>query len=206
MSNIKFTLHPVFPKPIYRTFLKKGLTKKEIDFAIKIKDLTKNEGNINSKNAYVLNQKRFHKLKKKLEDIVKNYVDNVICPKNKIKPYITQSWFNYTNTNEYHHKHSHSNSIISGVLYFLVDPNLDSIVFCDDKHESLSVEKKSYNLYNSKTWSFPIEKNQVILFPSDLVHQVHRKQGNNLRLSLAFNVFLKGKLGNYGSLTELILK
>jgi len=66
MTDIKFTLHPVFPRPIYRTFLKKGLSKKDIDFAIKINDLTKNYGNNNSKNAYVLDQKRFYNLKKEL--------------------------------------------------------------------------------------------------------------------------------------------
>jgi len=70
----------------------------------------------------------------------------------------------------------------------------------------MSIEKKSYNLYNSETWKFSVQSNQVILFPSDLMHQVEMKKGNNLRISLAFNVFFKGKLGHRDSLTELILK
>ena len=206
MTDIKFTIHPVFPKPIYRTFLKKKLTKKDIQYANNIRLRHKNEGNTNSRNSYILNGKHFNKLKIELENIVKNYVDNVICPQYNIKPYITQSWFNYTSSNEYHHKHAHSNSILSGVLYFTADPTFDSIIFSRNRYEPMSIEKKSYNLYNSDTWKFSVQSNQVILFPSDLMHQVEMKKGNNLRISLAFNVFFKGKLGHRDSLTELILK
>jgi len=202
---IKYTIHPVFPKPVYKTFLKKGLSKKDLDFAIKIKDIRRNEGNASSSNTYILNEKHFNKLKKELNEIVLDYVDKIFCPKYKVEPYITQSWLNYTKTNEYHHQHTHTNSFISGVLYFLADPNLDNITFCNEKYQAISIKPKSYNLFNSTTWNFPVEKNQVILFPSDLIHKVSTKKGNNLRLSLSFNVFLKGRLGDSSELTELIL-
>jgi hypothetical protein len=42
----------------------------------------------------------------------------IICPKNNIELYITQSWLNYTEENQYHHRHEHPNSVVSGVLYF----------------------------------------------------------------------------------------
>ena len=207
MDNQNFTIHPVFPKPIYKTFLKKGLTKKEIDYVLNLKTRHQNQGNTNSANSYILNEKRFNKLKKELEGIVQSYVDNVICPKYLVKPYITQSWLNYTNPNEFHHRHNHPNSLISGVLYLKADTQLDSISFYNtQQYEAIFIERKSYNLFNSQSWKFPVEENQVILFPSDLTHQVDTKKGNNLRLSLAFNVFFKGKFGEQHSLTELILK
>jgi hypothetical protein len=43
------------------------------------------------------------------------------------------------------------------------------------------------------------------MFPSSTTHQVETKQGNNTRVSLAFNTFYKGNLGENASLTELIL-
>ena len=43
------------------------------------------------------------------------------------------------------------------------------------------------------------------MFPSSTIHQVETKQGNNTRISLAFNTFYKGTLGSNGTLTELIL-
>ena len=37
-----------------------------------------------------------------------NYFNKVICSSNSIIPYITQSWINYTETNQFHHSHAHS--------------------------------------------------------------------------------------------------
>jgi|TARA_E500000318_G_scaffold36599_1_gene35478 uncharacterized protein (TIGR02466 family) len=202
---IEATVHPIFPKPIYKTFLSKPLTKKDIDYAINIEKKDCNVGNTNTTDTYILNRKKFASLKKELTNIAFDYIKKINCPKYNVKPYITQSWFNYTKTNQYHHKHSHDNSFISGVVYFLADPELDNIVFYDEKNSSFSIEPKQYNLFNSNKWIFPVEKNQVILFPSNLVHGVDEDQREGVRLSLAFNVFLKGRLGNTRNLTELIL-
>ena len=45
----------------------------------------------------------------------------------------------------------------------------------------------------------------IFLFPSSLTHMVETKQGENTRISLSFNVFVKGTIGNNKNLTELIL-
>ena len=42
-----------------------------------------------------------------------------------------------------------------------------------------------------------------VLFPSTTIHQVTSKPDNNERISLAFNVFFKGTLGDDFELTEL---
>ena len=66
-------------------------------------------------------------------------------------------------------------------------------------------EIKEYNLYNSETWWFPVKTLDVVLFPSSLTHRVEVKQGTNTRISLAFNTFIKGTVGNNKKLTELRL-
>ena len=43
------------------------------------------------------------------------------------------------------------------------------------------------------------------MFPSSTTHQVETKQGDNTRISLAFNTFYKGSVGSNKNLTELIL-
>lgn len=62
------------------------------------------------------------------------------------------------------------------------------------------------NLWNSTSWWFPVKTGDIIIFPSSLTHAVETKQGDNTRTSLAFNVFIKGTIGNNKSLTELHLK
>jgi uncharacterized protein (TIGR02466 family) len=196
----------IFPTPIYISKLNRELTNKELSFIKKIKsDCNKNDGNITSNNNYILNEKLFTNIKKELGLRVQDYFNKVVSPANNITPYITQSWLNYTETNQYHHKHAHPNSLISGVFYINCHEEYDKIKFFNDKYLTIKPEVKDWNLYNSESWWFSVKTGDVILFPSSLTHMVETKQGNNTRISLAFNVFIKGTVGNNKKLTELIL-
>jgi uncharacterized protein (TIGR02466 family) len=208
-KSLKPIVHNLFPTPIYTTKIDRPFTKQELQFVNQQKKhCTKNQGNINTKDNYILNKKEFKNIKKFLDKNCKEYLDTVICPKNNIELYITQSWLNYTEINQFHHQHQHPNSVISGVLYFNSDIKNDKILF---SHPTVyqqirpETDKEKYNLWNSKTWFFPVETGNLFMFPSSTTHQVETKQGNNTRISLAFNTFYKGSVGSNSELTELIL-
>lgn len=203
---IESTINGIFPTPVYMSKLGRELTKKELSFVDKSKkDFDENEGNITSKDNYILNQEIFTDLKEELQLRIQDYFDKIICTSNDITPYITQSWLNYTETNQYHHKHSHNNSFISGVFYINSNDKFDKIKFFNDTYKTILPDVKNWNLYNSETWWFPVKTGDIILFPSSLTHMVETKEGTNTRVSLAFNVFIKGTIGNNKNLTELIL-
>jgi uncharacterized protein (TIGR02466 family) len=203
---IESTINGIFPTPIYMSKLDRALTPLELKFVDKSKkNFTKNDGNITSKNNYILNEKPFENIKKELDLRVKDYFKKVISSTDKIIPYITQSWLNYTETNQYHHKHAHPNSLVSGVFYINCHEELDKIKFFDDKYKTIKLETKDWNLFNSETWWFPVKTGDLVMFPSSLTHMVETKEGTNTRISLAFNVFVKGTLGENTRLTELIL-
>jgi uncharacterized protein (TIGR02466 family) len=203
----KSIIFGIFPVSIYKSKLNRELTKKELSFIDKTKsDCNKNEGNITSNDSYILNNKIFKDLKKELDLKVQDYFDKIICPANNITPYITQSWLNFTETNQYHHKHEHPNSLISGVFYINCDEKFDKIKFFKrNNYETIKIKTKKWNLWNSENWWFPVETKDIILFPSSLTHMVETKEGANTRISLAFNVFIKGKVGDNKKLTELDL-
>tara|TARA_Y100000361_G_C11134514_1_gene331036 strand:+ start:818 stop:1435 length:618 start_codon:yes stop_codon:yes gene_type:complete len=200
-------IHNLFPTPVYITKIKRPFTKQELQFVNNQKNhCTKNAGNINTKDNYILNRKEFKNIKKFLDKTCKDYLERVICPKNNIELYITQSWLNYTETNQYHHKHAHPNSVISGVLYFDSDKENDKIMFSDPiTYKQIKPDIDKYNVWNSDTWWFAVETGMLIMFPSSTTHQVETKKGNNTRISLAFNTFYKGSVGSNFDLTELIL-
>ena len=202
-------IHSVFPIPVYMTHIDRPFTKQELKFVEDQKNhCNKNTGNINTKDSYILNKKQFKNIKKFLDKCCEDYLNKLICPKDNIKLYITQSWLNYTEENQFHHKHEHPNSVISGVLYFNSDKNNDIIKFFTSvRYEQIKpeVDKSKYNLWNSSSWYFPVETGQLVMFPSSTTHQVDVKKGTNTRISLAFNTFYKGSLGSNDSLTELIL-
>ena len=206
---IKPIVHNIFPVPIYKTKINRGFTKQELNFVKEQKKhCNKNEGNINTKDNYILNRKEFKNIKKFLDKHCKDYLDTVICPKNKVELYITQSWLNYTEANQFHHKHEHPNSVVSGVLYIDADEINDQILFTSNRGYQLmspTINKTKFNLWNSETWFFPVKTGNLFMFPSSTTHQVQTKKGNNTRISLAFNTFYKGTIGSDRNLTELIL-
>ena len=203
------TIQNLFPTPIYMTNMDRPFTKQELQFVEKQKNhCTKNEGNIHTKDNYILNRKEFKNIKKFLDAACKDYLERIICPKNNIELYITQSWLNYTEENQYHHRHEHPNSVVSGVLYFDSNKDKDMIKFFSHiKYKQISpeIDDSKYNIWNSDSWWFAVETGQLVLFPSSTTHQVDTKKGNNTRVSLAFNTFYKGAVGSNSSLTELIL-
>ncbi len=206
MKKIESNINDIFPTPIYSSKLNRKLTNKELSFINKTKlNVLKNAGNTSSDDKYILNNKVFENLKKELDLRVQDYFYKVISPANNITPYITQSWLNYTETNQYHHKHAHANSLVSGVFYINCHEEHDKIKFFNDKYKTIKLEVKDWNSYNSETWWFLVKTGDIILFPSSLTHMVETKQGDNTRISLAFNIFVKGTLGINKNATELIL-
>ena len=202
-------IHPLFPQPVYASKLDRALTKKELKTINEYKKKTNsNAGNMTSNENYVLENKALNNLKKDLHTKVMDYFDKVICTDNPITTCITQSWINYIKSDQFHHKHNHPNSLISGVFYISADKEVDSITFHKAFLEDrIKLNINKYNMFNSISCTFPIETGDILLFPSSSIHGVEKKKkGNNIRTSLSFNVFFKGTVGNKKELTELILK
>lgn len=199
-------IHSIFPFPIYRADMKQKITEHDIDYIKNQQQKsTKNEGNLTSKENYLLNKKQLEHLKKDLMVHVNNYFKEVIYASDKVTPYITQSWVNFTTINEHHHYHSHSNSIASGVLYIAADKKHDSITFHKVNRDQIEIKVKEFNPYNSGRWVFEVDKGDLFIFPSTLAHSVPRKHNDDLRISLSFNVFVKGVLGKSDDLNELFV-
>jgi len=207
MELNKGLVEPIFAIPMYRNILSKGLTKEQIAFIEKNKkDILKNEGNTFTKNVAILEDKIFKDLKKELLLMLKEYYEIVLCCTNDIKPYITQSWLNYTEDNQYHHKHEHPNSIISGVVYLDAGKDIEEISFFRSRNSSFEFDSNQFNIYNSISMSVPVQSGHVVMFPSEVTHMVRTKSRNHTRVSLAFNTFFKGKVGTPASLKQLIVR
>ena len=208
---IPFPLHQLFPEPLYFSNLERVLTQKELKILNEHEKKTyKNAGNTTSNDNYVLEHKALKNLKKDLHTKIMDYFDKVICTDDPITPYITQSWINYTKRDQDHHRHSHPNSLVSGIFYINADKKVDSVTFykgyLDHTKLNIKLDITKYNTFNSSSCTFPVETGNILLFRSSLEHAVNKKKGNNIRISLSFNIFIKGTVGNKADLTELIIK
>jgi uncharacterized protein (TIGR02466 family) len=199
-----YTTNTLFPLVIVSSELEREFTTEELDLLSNL-PCTGNDGNLNSVDSYILDNPELASLKSSLLGGVKNYMDEIICANPNVESYITQSWVHYTGLGQFHHKHCHENSYLSGVLYIKADEDTDKIQFYNDKYKQINLVPTEWNIFNSESWWYPVKTGQLLIFPSHLVHSVMPKQDSNLRISLAFNTFLKGNLGSNKRLSELLL-
>ena len=178
-----------------------GITNDQKKF---IKNLARkrNKGNNYTKNSFVLNAIELTDLKAFVQQSLNEYFLNIVNPKHDVNPVLTQSWINYSNQGDYHHRHNHPNSYLSGVYYIDVD-DTDSIVFTRPAPSSFSIQPKSHNLYNSDSVWIPAKKDHLIVFPSWLEHEVETLNKSHTRISLAFNSFVSGQLADTDSMQYL---
>lgn len=198
-------LHNIFPTTVGIVDLDREFTKKELEFCEKL-ERRPNEGNQTSVNTQVLETKELKKLKEFILASANDYFDKIWCPKEKAEICVTQSWLNYTSRGQFHHKHAHPNSFISGVLYINADITKDKIYFYREIYRQLRPsEPREWNIFNSDSWWFETGTRKLVLFPSSLTHMVPTVDHDETRISLSFNTIFKGQFGDTNSLTELIL-
>ena len=202
--NITSDLQHLFPIPVGRYNFNQKFTIEELNYINNLEKV-QNLGNQRTADSYVLKNDSLKDISIFCNECVSDYFNKIYKPTNDVNIKITQSWLNYTEKNQFHHKHNHWNSFISGVVYINCNKENETITFFKEKHEMLNFETKEYNLWNSKTWSFVVNNGDVVLFPSELEHMVQVKTTDNTRISLSFNVFVKGHLGSEINLTKLIL-
>ena len=110
---------------------------------------------------------------------------------------ITNMWSNIIGLGQYHAPHTHSNNILSGVYYPQSDNNA-KIHFLDPRPQAgVLTPKIKYNTTNnSNLLQYPSETNQMIIFPSWLQHYVESSTSGEPRHSVAWNVMMRGLVGD----------
>lgn len=197
----------LFPTPIFRDNISRQFTQDEMDCFLSAERKV-NVGNISSKEQYILRNTVLSPLHDLLEQKVKEYFQLVYNPAKDVNIYITQSWLNYSEVGQHHHRHCHPNSIVSGVLYIDASAKSDKIHFYRREYPQISIKPIEYTQWNSNSWWLPVKTGDLLLFPSSLDHMVEpieEDEARTTRISIAFNTFVNGIIGNYEDSSELIL-
>ena len=112
----------------------------------------------------------------------------------------TSVWGNIQRQGNVMHEHSHSNNIFSGVFY----------INANEKHPPLQIHKPDYgvgfsptvieeNPINNGAVYYRPSKDSLIIFPSYLRHSVSTNIIEEDRISIAFNIMLRGRFDNPSS-------
>lgn len=163
-----------------------------------------------SENKYILYQDAFKELEIMISARLAEYTKHVLSF--EYPHQFTQSWVNQNPPGKSHHRHSHDNSIVSGVFYIDLPEGKDSIVFHKPRAtNTYTMTPKmdpfgaAANFYAYDWYQVTVETFDLIMFPSYLEHSVPQNDKTTDRWSLAFNSVPVYALGSYIDLTELPL-
>tara|TARA_S200002703_G_C3678672_1_gene208447 strand:- start:37 stop:669 length:633 start_codon:yes stop_codon:yes gene_type:complete len=111
---------------------------------------------------------------------------------------IFSSWLTKTEPKAFSKFHNHTNCWLSGVYYPKGDPGF-GIKFNYGNVSQFQTSATDYNIYNSTEWNVVAEDNLLILFFSQLQHQITPNNSSKDRYSLAFNIIPRGSFGTMDS-------
>jgi|TARA_B110000495_G_C22766416_1_gene448629 uncharacterized protein (TIGR02466 family) len=111
---------------------------------------------------------------------------------------ITDMWATVLKPGEMHMPHTHSNNFLSGVYYVYSD-KAAGITFVDPRAQAsvLIPRRKKVSNSNSNLLVYNSNPNRTIIFPSWLQHWVSENKSTNNRISIAWNIQLKGQVGEH---------
>lgn len=197
-------IQSLFPIPVAE-IQERHPTREELSFIKNLKTYP-NAGNLTSTDTHVLDREELSDLKTVIKKHVDVFFRDVLKAQPSCSLRITQSWCNYSESDEHHHLHNHPNSAISGVYYPQAEHPMDCINF----HTHLGVYHTAVqyitepNPFTSACFLLPANTGTLFLFPSYLLHSVEPiKERPSTRISLSFNTFYTGSVGFERGLTEL---
>jgi uncharacterized protein (TIGR02466 family) len=160
--------------------------------------------NRQSEDTFVLDKPELSNIKAFIQSKIYKFVKEIMNSTDELV--ITQSWINKSGKGESHHEHVHPNSLVSGVWYPVINEQLPPIQFRSKSQRDVSLQCEKFNNFNSATFLLPMKAGELIIFPSNLTHSVPANQSETERISLSFNTWAKGSLGDINSLTYLPLE
>jgi len=199
-TKLKWNITPLFPKPISISFI-------DEEACIKLQKLADNtewfrdtpdSGSVNngaSSDKYVLNK----------DEDLKKYLLNYCYSGLGMLGFntelqITTSWFTITERDGQCRQHKHTNSWWSSVIYFDEYDDTSSAIHFTQEMQQIWVEPQQHNYMNSSAFNVHPAKGMILLFPSQVFHQILHGKNDKLRRSLALNVMPKGLQGSSDSM------
>lgn len=163
-----------------------------------------------SKNSYLLDEPEAKDLSSFILDSVNIFAKDYLALDYQGYKF-TQSWLSIKHPGQHHTRHSHPNSVISGVFFFgESEGETPALTFHSlegsFRQNFIQLKTKSDKREHPFAWTefyIKFEAGLLLLFPSHFHHSVPINETKKPRYSLAFNVVPIEGLGDELSLTEL---
>jgi len=183
------------------------LTKQEQDILLNldIVDNTNRGSNLVSTSMNIFKDKGLKRIEEYFYKKIDYYFKEVFGISNEFL--LTNNWITINKKDGYHINHRHRNSIVSIVYY----PQAENCMFSVGKegtnlelNTNLKTDINKETPYNIPSKDFILKNNDVIIFPSWVLHSGSNPTDQD-KILISSNTFFKGQLGNEYLATELHL-
>jgi hypothetical protein len=184
----------LFPNPLVASKLKKEIDTKDINFLKSVSGID---------NLSILDDTKLNNLKNIVTEFLDWYKEKIICPKNDIELFITNSWVLNMKAGSYAPAIKHNNSYVSGILVIDVDSSDSKVGFVNLNTNAIAIESNVRNVFNTSQTMVNLENGDIMLFPSQTTHFLPPSKSDSI--ILLFNCFVKGEIQNFSSPSKLII-
>ena len=196
---MEYIIEPMFSIPVYKILLN-GLSD-EMNLELFLREELENNPNEEKNDNEVEQTYPDLHLKKEMQPLCDNIFKAVECILNDVlfiasgyQVDITAMWANKQKPNQQFHHHRHHNNILSGVFYANEGDSFPPITFYNPVDPQLCpTHIGKYNQFNSISYSQSTIKNMLLIFPAYLDHSVAINESDKERISVSFNVILRGQ-------------
>lgn len=205
-SNRTFDVKPLFAEPTFVMNIADAIMPKQVKFIQSLK-MNTNQVNQISDELYLFARPEMKSIAEAVQQALDTYTSEVMGIAQRLE--VTQSWALMNPPGVGMHGHTHSNSMISGSLYYtdMPDPPGNMIFerFNTYRQIELAIDPRKQNIYNAPRNAIVPKKGDVVLFSSSLQHYVEVNNAKTNRYSIAFNTFVRGTIGSFRDVSELKL-
>ncbi len=188
------------------TNIKDAITPKQVKL-IKALKMHTNQVNQISDELYLFRRKEMRSISDAVHAALATFAKEVMGIEQALE--VTQSWSLINPPGVGMHGHTHSNSLVSGSLYYteMPDPPGNMIFERHNTYQQLelAVNDNRQNIYNAPRNAIVPKEGDLVLFSSKLQHYVEENGSAQNRHSIAFNSFVRGTIGSFRDVSELKL-
>jgi uncharacterized protein (TIGR02466 family) len=206
----------ILPQYIYSFQAPPKLVTKTLHL-LRDEEYVKNEHNLHT---HVLHErKEYNKLKGWFNQCLRECLDDLKTIQFISDIKVCLMWGNKSEYCDWHHTHSHPQSILSGILYltdndsrtwFSIRNIWTNFSYNTEEQwprnfPSIFAGKGTKNS-NDVIHKEPTKSGHLLIFPSHLMHSVDENMSQNTRYSVSFNSFFSGQVGNENSLSKVVFE
>ena len=196
-------VHSLFPTPVFQSEI--PLRQEWLEYVKTLDyDRTSMDNGYISSSRDIFSNKELRSLKFEISDAVKYFAHQQLKVSQYVYIDVCRAWGIKHMPNDWAQNHCHMNAVFSGIYYLDVHEHSGELVIEKGQHATncfmptLNPDVTHFNDITQQSWRLHPRNGMLVIFPSQVIHNVEKNLTDKERYAVAFDVFIRGTFGSYG--------